>query len=64
MRTAAELQESIDELRAIIDAILDEGVTGGVDLTAAAELLTYAKRQLASLNRVAALFQQALSESG
>ena len=63
MPTATELQESIDELRAIIDAILDAGVTDGVDLIAAAELLTNAKRQLSYLNRSTALFDRALPES-
>jgi hypothetical protein len=63
MRTAAELQESIDELRVIIDAILDAGGTDGDDLIAAAELLVAAKRQLSSLNRVTPPFDQALWES-
>ena len=55
MSTAEQLQEEIELRRSLIDAFLDDDVTGGVDITAAAALLTEAKHQLASRNRVHAI---------
>ena len=57
MGIAEQLQNDIAGLRSLIDSILDQGVTSGADLTAAAGLLIEAKRQLASLDRVNGLVQ-------
>jgi hypothetical protein len=55
MRTAEELQDTVDLLRLVVDAFLDDGVTAGAELTAAAALLTEAKAQLAGRQRVQAI---------